>query len=53
VNNEPDLAVEPNAPLAEQDLNEYEIEFSKVESTLRALADETDPAMAVSWISKT
>ncbi len=48
-----DIAVEPSTPISESRLNEYEVEFSKVESTLGALADGIDPTAAASWISKT
>ena len=48
-----DSDVELGAPLTEGELDGYEIEFAKVESTLRALADGTDPATAASWVSET
>ncbi|MBA4812756.1 MAG: hypothetical protein H2035_04345 [Acidimicrobiales bacterium] len=50
-NNE-DTAADSRTPLIESQLNEYEVEFSKVESTLSALADGIDPTAAASWISK-
>ena len=48
-----DSDVELGAPLTEGELDGYEIEFSKVETTMRALADGTDPATAASWVSET
>jgi len=53
VDNDRDSGVESSAPLTEGELDQYEIEFSKVESTLRALADGTDPVMAASWVNET
>ncbi|MDP6902552.1 MAG: hypothetical protein QGF99_11250 [Acidimicrobiales bacterium] len=53
MDNDRDSGVESSTPLTEGELDQYEIEFSKVESTLRALADGTDPAMAASWVNET
>ncbi|MEC7828884.1 MAG: hypothetical protein VX360_01290 [Actinomycetota bacterium] len=53
MDNDRDSGVESSEPLTEGELDQYEIEFSKVESTLRSLADGTDPVMAASWVSKT
>ena len=36
----------------EAQLDDLEVEFSKVESTLRALADDTDPGVATAWIGQ-
>ncbi|HJL98556.1 MAG: hypothetical protein QGF99_10175 [Acidimicrobiales bacterium] len=53
MDNDRDSTVESSAPLTEGELDGYEIEFSKVESTLRALADGTDPVLAASWVNET
>jgi|TARA_B100001250_G_scaffold298768_1_gene260330 hypothetical protein len=52
VENNEDIVVEADTPLSESKLNEYEVEFSKVESTLSALADGIDPTAAASWIDE-
>ena len=53
MDNDGDSGVESSTPITEEELDAYEIEFSKVESTLRALVDGTDPVMAASWVSET
>ena len=47
-----DIATPVDVSLSEAKLNESEVEFSKVESTLNALTDGIDPTVAASWIDK-
>ncbi|MEO1971239.1 MAG: hypothetical protein ABGX07_06770 [Pirellulaceae bacterium] len=42
----------PRTSLSEAQLDNLEVEFSKVESTLRALADDTDPGTASAWVGQ-
>ena len=52
VSNEDKNVVHPQTSLSEAQLNDLEVEFSKVESTLRALADDTDPGTAAAWVGQ-
>jgi len=50
VSNEDKNVMDPRTSLSEAQLDNLEVEFSKVESTLRALADDTDPGTASAWV---
>lgn len=52
VSNEDKNVVHPQTSLSEAQLNDLEVEFSKVEATLRALADDTDPGTAAAWVGQ-
>ena len=43
-----------NAPTSftEAQLDDLEVEFSKVESTLKALADDVDPSTVAAWLDQ-
>lgn len=50
VSNEDKNVMHPRTSLTEAQLDNLEVEFSKVESTLRALADDMDPGTASAWV---
>ncbi|MDE0872635.1 MAG: hypothetical protein OSA88_02020 [Acidimicrobiales bacterium] len=50
MSNEAKNVMHPRTSLSEAQLDNLEVEFSKVESTLRALADDMDPGTASAWV---
>ena len=52
VSNEDKNVLQARTSLSETQLDDLEVEFSKVEATLRALADDTDPGTAAAWVSQ-
>ena len=50
--NEDALELRESRPLIGSELDELEIEFSKVESTLKSLADGVAPAAAAKWLNE-
>ena len=50
--NEDELELRESRPLIGSELDELEIEFSKVESTLKSLADGVSPAAAAKWLNE-
>jgi len=52
VTNQDELELRESRPLIGSELDELEIEFSKVESTLKSLADGVAPAAAAKWLNE-
>ncbi|MCS5673400.1 MAG: hypothetical protein VX983_07445 [Actinomycetota bacterium] len=52
MSSEDERVIQPQTSLTEAQLDDLEVEFAKVESTLRALADDTDPGVATAWIGQ-
>ena len=50
--NEDELELRESRPLIGSELDELETEFSKVESTLKSLADGVVPAAAAKWLNE-
>ena len=52
VNSEEEVVVSVTTSLTEAQLDDVEVEFLKVESTLKALADNADPDTASAWLDQ-
>ncbi|MCH2624920.1 MAG: hypothetical protein VX823_11450 [Actinomycetota bacterium] len=52
MNSEEEVVVSVPTSLTEAQLDDVEVEFLKVESTLKALADNADPDTASAWLDQ-
>ncbi|MCS5688013.1 MAG: hypothetical protein VX785_04860 [Actinomycetota bacterium] len=49
---EDEIVVNAPTSFTEAQLDDLEVEFSKVESTLKALADDVDPSTVAGWLDQ-